>query len=100
MGKVAVPGYVVLGSWTNTILIEHYLSQKSCTPCYWINAQDFLLTDDKRKQAEVFKKLREAVVGRRQIWLSRDHAVFFSLLKRNGYEITRFKDMYVATAKN
>jgi hypothetical protein len=55
---------------------------------------------DKQGQAGAFKKLREAVAARRQIWLSRDHAVFFSVLKRNGYEITRFNDMYLATARD
>jgi hypothetical protein len=100
LGKVTAPGYVVLGSWTNCILLEHYLSQKSYTPCYWIDTQDLSATDDKLRQAEAFKKLREAVAARRQIWLSREHAVFFSVLKRNGYEITPFKDMYVAKARD
>jgi FMN phosphatase YigB (HAD superfamily) len=84
----------------NCILLEHYLSQKSYTPCYWIDTQDLSGTSGELRQAEAFKKLREAVAARSQIWLSRDHAVFFSVLKRNGYEITRFKDMYVATARD
>ena len=100
VGKVAAPGYVVVGSWTNCILLDHYLSQKSYTPCYWIDNQDLSGAGGELKQVEAFKKLREAVVARRQIWLSRDHAVFFSVLQRNGYEITPYRDMYVATAKN
>ena len=81
MGKVTAPGYVVVGGWTNCILLEHYLSQKSYTPYYWIDTQDLSATSGELRQAEAFKKLREAVAARRQIWLSRDHAVFFSALK-------------------
>ena len=99
MSKAAAPDYIAVGGWANGILFEHYLFQKSYTP-YWINTQDLSGTTGKQKQAEALKKLREAVAARRQIWLLRDHAVFFSVLQRNGYEITRFKDIYVATARD
>lgn len=100
MSKVATPDYVVVGSWTNYILIEHYLLQKSYTPYYWIDNQNLAGVRGKLKKEEAFKKLREAVAARRQIWLSINHAAFFSALRRNGYKMTRFNNMYVATAKD
>jgi hypothetical protein len=100
MGKVTAPDYVFVGGWTSCILLEHYLSQKSYTPYCWIDAQDLSGIRGELRQAEAFKKLREAVAARRQIWMSGDYAVFFSVLKRNGYEITRFKNIYVATARD
>jgi hypothetical protein len=100
MGKVVAPDYVVVGGWTNCVLLEHYLSQKSYVPYCWINDQDLLGTSGQLRQKEAFKELRKAVAARRQIWLSKEHAVFFSVLQRNGYEITPFRDMYVATAGN
>jgi hypothetical protein len=105
IGKVAAPGYVVISGWTKGVLLEHYLSKKSCAPSYWIDAQDLSGSSGEPRQAQAFKKLHEAIAARRQIWLSRNHSAFFSILRRNGYEVTQFKmtklkDVYVANAKD
>jgi hypothetical protein len=105
IGRVASPGYVVVSGWTRGILLEHYLSQKFCTPYCWIDTLGLAGTIGAPERAEAYKKLRKAVAARRQIWLLGNHVVFFSALKRSGYEVTRFKmtqlkDVYVATTKD
>jgi hypothetical protein len=99
MGKVAAPDYIVVGGWARGILFEHYLFQKSYTP-YWINTQDLSGTSGEQKQAEMVKKLNEAVAARRQIWLLGNYPGLFAALQRSGYKIAQFKYIYVATARN
>ena len=95
----ALPDYLVVGEWTEGILFEHYLFQKSYTGV-WINTEWLSGDWGPLKQKESINRLNTAIASRREIWLLDNNPSLFSYLKKHGYTIEPFRKVYRAVLKN
>ncbi len=101
MGKIARPDHLVIGDFTKTKLLEHYLFGESYTHYFtFTNIKVLSGFAGKEKRLEAVKKLNEAVAARRQIWVLGNYSGLFPALQRLGYKITQFGYVYLATPLN
>jgi len=101
ISKVSGPEYVIVGHWSQRILFEHYVFQKSYTPqCISIDIKALAGGASKEERSEAAKKFNEAVAARRQILVLGNYSGLLQGLQQVGYKIARFGYIYVATAIN
>ena len=94
----AHPDYLVVGEWTQGILFEHYLFQRSYTDV-WINTE-WLSGDWGQHMQKVSKtKLDDALASGREIWLLDNDLSLFPDLDKQGYVIEPFRNCYRASLK-
>jgi hypothetical protein len=91
----ALPHYFVVGEWTQGILFEHYLFQRSYTGV-WINTEWLSGDWGPIKQKESINTLNTAINSRREIWLLDNNPFLFSYLQKHGYSIQSFRNVYRA----
>ena len=99
LNQRALPHYLVVGEWTQGILFEHYLFQRSYTGV-WINTEWLSGDWGPIKQKESVNKLNTAITSRREIWLLDNNPSLFSYLQKRGYTIEPFRNVYRAALKN
>ncbi len=95
LNRTAHPNYLVIGDWTQGILFEHYVFQRSYTDV-WINTEWLSGDWGQRMQKDSREKLNDAFSSGREIWLlDTDHSLLTDLLQQ-GYVIERFTNCYRA----
>jgi hypothetical protein len=101
VSKVGGPEYVIVGHWSQRILFEHYVFQKSYTSrCISIDINALAGSAGKEEQTGSAKKLNEAIAARRQILVLGNYSGLLQGLQRADYKIAQFRYVYIATARN
>jgi hypothetical protein len=93
LNRTAHPDDLVLGEWSQGILFEHYIFQKSYTGV-WINTEWLSGDWGQRIQEESRRKLNDALSAGREVWLLDDPSSLVPMLSRLGYALEPFRNYY------
>jgi hypothetical protein len=93
LNRTAHPDYLVVGGWSQGILFEHYIFQRSYTGV-WINTEWLSGEWGERMQKESSAKLNDALSSGREIWLLDARLSAVSTVSKLGYVIEPFRNYY------
>jgi hypothetical protein len=93
LNRTAHPDYLVVGDWSQGILFEHYILQRSYTGV-WINTEWLSGDWGERIQKESSAKLNDALSSGREIWLLDARLSPVHAVSKLGYVIEPFRNYY------
>jgi hypothetical protein len=96
INRRAGPDYLAVGEWSQGILFEHYIFQRSYTDV-WINTEWLSGDWGQHMQKDSTAKLNDALSSGREIWLLGNDLSLFPDLHKQGYVIEPFRNCYRAT---
>ncbi len=99
LNRAAHPNYLVIGDWTQGILFEHYLFQRSYTGV-WINTEWLSGDWGQPIQKDSRGKLNDALSSGREIWLLGTDQSLFPDLYKQGYVIEPVQKLLSGQVEN
>lgn len=92
--QFAAPDYIVVGSWNEGILFEHFVFQKTYTG-RWISTE-FLYGEPDATEPATKDQWQNVIEQRNEIWILGYYPVVFDRLEKEGYVIEPFEGVYHA----